>query len=135
MIRDTDHLSTPRPWRWWTTGSEGCSIRAADDRSYRVARLTNAPLETCEADAALIVEAVNAYDRLGAIEAAWPEVMALLGDHGPDEPRTTPRPIAALWKMRAVYDPYRPSDLAATEPEKPKPNDYGSELVARRGRS
>lgn len=71
-------LASPRPWAAFATGSEGCSVVAEGRRLPRVARLTSGPFETCQADAALIVEAVNAYDRLRAIEDAARDVLTFL---------------------------------------------------------
>jgi hypothetical protein len=65
----TPDLATPRPWEALTTGSEGCSI-VGHGRHPRVARLMNAALGTCQTDAALIVAAVNNYDRLRNVETA-----------------------------------------------------------------
>jgi hypothetical protein len=70
--RDVDE-ATPRPWRQIVNAGFRHGYVKSGDRTVADCRYVNG-----DANAALIVEAVNAYDRLRAIEAAARELTRLL---------------------------------------------------------
>jgi hypothetical protein len=89
-------LATPRPWE---------RIEETSDAERHVLLGNGTVIYASLADAALIVAAVNAYDRLRAIEAAARDF--LLRWDNPERYRRIP----AVDDLRAALDP------AATEPE------------------
>jgi len=105
--------ATPRPWRQisvsdqndrWTIAQAGVGHAFGDPSMFVGSRVRNA------ADAALIVEAVNAYDRLLRIEAAARALMAVYRT----EREAPDSPIAAL--RSALQEPTEPrSEKGATE--------------------
>lgn len=103
--------ATPRPWQFPVGGD----IAGPDGSSVIPGMCTTA-------DAALIVEAVNAYDRLRAIEAGLRELV----DHGPQwspHPAIVDRvPQDREWaaSLVAVADLRRLLDPATTEPKEPE---------------
>jgi hypothetical protein len=69
-LRAIAEAATPGPWVALNTGSEGSSV-VPESRGPRIARLTNGPLEACQADARFIAAARNTYlAALDVIEAA-----------------------------------------------------------------
>jgi hypothetical protein len=104
----TEDRATERPWF-----SGGDEVYAGQGETYsEVCRMLDEP--RMDANAALIVEAVNAYDRLRAIEAAARAFMEY--DAGPpDLPDDEWEPAArVLWDALSALDP------ATTEPKEPE---------------